>query len=589
MKYKGLLSITVAIRLPWDFKSPRNSIFLPPRRASPWIPRWISYARDFRNRSRSDFRKRANALRDLLNRNFLVQFSGWEGYRLESLAQGSHREGDARYKQSRSVFWPPNNCTIPMSLQFGTAAHKEASANAMVTTDDVENSVNEFVIEPSSRTQPNHYAVRDCIAHVIAVRRSQLYHPAAAVRRHNVFLPPGELSVIEGQSRSRFIVVAYLSFFRNPDCVRVRRTFTFNTVFVPVRDDDGPAEITMEKARSFMASIGIHPSKKETKDGMKLTGDLPSFLYGGTPEGEFEGLKDLGRKLVKQLPPFCASATNRRRDEGKRDAQISAILRNQLSASVICIAALAVVSGDGVGYGVGKEIDDQMLAEFYISNLHKSWDWSCLEKECRDGAEVASSYFGYLNECSAAGCVLTVADASKERFPQWSILWNFGWYAHLATALASARQLVHSFHHELDKRPRDFRAFLALTEEFTTDFDESYGLDLKANQFKQQHQRALEISGLDRDRQELDRELSKFSESQDARTMHRLTRWILALTAIVVVSAVVTLWFARAGRLTSGVAVSVGRSVSYHEGGSGPELEGAKEQSPQVLRASGPP
>lgn len=571
-KHKGLLSIAVAIRLPWDFKSTRSSIFLPPERARPWILRWYWHVRDCQNRSRDDFRERAQALRKLLNRNFLSRFAGSEGYRLESLAQGNHRERDGRYMQSCSIFWPPMNCTVPISLQFNSAAREEMSAHAMVTTDDVEDSVNEFIIEPSSRRQLNHYAVRDCIGHIIAVRRSQLYHPAGAVRRHNIFLPPGEVSVIEGQNRSRFIVVAYLSFFRNPDCVRVRRTFTFNTVFVPVEDDDRPATVSIDEVHSFISSIGVHPTKKERRHGMKLTGDLCSFLFGNAQAVECEGLKELGRKLVRQLPPFHGSGPNRGKRARKRVEQISAILRNQLSASVTCIAALTTV-GDGK-CGALEELDDRLLSKFYVAELPENWDRSCLEKEFKEGTEWARSYFGYLRNCSAAGCVLTVADGCNEQFPLWSILWQFGWYAHLATALASARQLVQSFHHELDKRPRVFRTFLALTEEFTTDFDESYGLDLKANQFKQQHQRALQIAGLERDRQELDRELRNFSESQDARTMHRLTWGLLALTAIVVVAAVVTLWVGRASWLSP---VRVVRSGSGHERGRRPEATGAEK------------
>ena len=320
----------------------------------------------------------------------------------------------------------------------------------------------------------------------------------------------------------RFIVVAYLSYFRNPDCVR-GRTFTFNSLFIPVKGvNDQPAEITLEEARRFLTSIREHPSKQA--GGIIAKGDLTQFLFGEN-EITFNGLKQLGKELVKQLPPFCDSKEDPRKECKKgtrrRNEQISSILHNQLSASATCTAMLVTT---GKGYAARGKISDDMLSKFYISMPPENWVSSCLERKCNDnGTERSRSYFGYLNGCSAAGCVLAVADGRNEKFPQHSILWHFGWYAHLATALASALQLVQGFHHELDKRPKDSGMFLALTEEFTTDFDESYGLDLRANQYKQQHQKALRIAGLKRDRLELNRELSKFSESQNTRITHRLT------------------------------------------------------------------
>ena len=552
MKYKGLLSITVAIRLPWDFESKRSSIFLPPKCAWFWIRQWHWNVRDYRNRSRKDFRKRAEVLRKLLERDFLPQFAGSKEYSLESLTEEKkfEKSGKDRYMETPCDLGL-SKYTVPISLRFNPK--KKKSIHMVVITDDVDHPVNEFIINPKEKQpQSNPYAVRNFIGHIIGIRRSQLYHPAAAIRRHNIFLPPGELSV-KINKQKRFIVVAYLSFFRNPDCVRVRRTFTFNTVFVPVESDDKPATISIDEVRSFMESLGKHPADNDV-DGMELTGDLCTFLYGQNGKKvKCTGLRGLGRELVRQLPPFYGSeqscgndVTKRKR---KRNEQISGILRNQLSASVTGIAVLATVDKDvdGGAYEAWSNGEEKMLSGFYMAGLPGNRNRSCLEKEFNeDGTERARSYFGYLKNYSAAGCVLSVSDGHKEEFPKWSVLWNFGWYAHLVTALASAKQLIQGFHHELDKRPRGFRTFLALSEEFTTDFDEGYGLDLKVNQYKQQHQRVLAIARLGGDRRELDRELSKFSESQGARNMHWMTRWLLILTVVLAVVAIGTFLIGRA-------------------------------------------
>ena len=173
---------------------------------------------------------------------------------------------------------------------------------------DREKPINDLLLDLDDRPSSEIHRIRNSLAQLMAARRSRISLPSVALRRHQVFLPPGLLSGrigSPGDTSDHYVVVPYLTLSRDADAPYFRRTFSLSCFLVPVSlDQKKPAAIEASKLSAITNGFDTAAhSRFHLQEDYVLEGDLAEFI------GLERSAIDL-RGLTTAILVISASKTN---------------------------------------------------------------------------------------------------------------------------------------------------------------------------------------------------------------------------------------------------------------------------------------
>ena len=301
--YRVVLHCAVSLRVPWDVKLPKQSLF-PIRPTKNWLK--TSYEKvvynhkcgmvNPQNEIEEDFEKRAHEFKKRIEKHLADRNS-----EVKSLLKNCKHESDNRYSYFDCPYIKNNIPTkLPPELKF--SKYQSPKFDVRIITDCIDEPVNEFIVEEKDcnvKKINTSQEIQKVLAYLMALRRSVIFSNSVAIRRHHVFLPLAELTwKKDGGCYKKLYMVPYLTFYRNPDHFTVRRTFTYGVFYVP----DVAKPLAIDDCLKLLQSGSASGAGRwlDMATPFNIDGDLKKYV-GLNNNKPIPSLGDLEEKILGNL------------------------------------------------------------------------------------------------------------------------------------------------------------------------------------------------------------------------------------------------------------------------------------------------
>jgi hypothetical protein len=429
----------------------------------------------------------------------------------------------------------------PSSLEFSDDhGARELEEYLIVGGDAGAAYYNDFIVLPDGSTRIGSGAREDYKAAfdlllLCAYRRAALFKPEFSARLYYVCLPPARLQSHREQEHT-YLGVPILSLYRKPRGLTLRKLLAVNLILVPVDKSYvrprtfGNEELQFMLRREY---VGL-----QYPDGVELELDGELRTYLGPQCSACVSVHNLLESILLGaidrlvLEPKDRSDTLRRVFSSSRHSRIASAYLVTPTATESEITAW--------NKGAISPIEATLRTIVTLGGaVSAEWQRSLDIRKLRlnDDYGFDSHLAIFFNP--ETSCVSLLMSEEAERFPASSVKWALPWGVIGCTGLASLREMVSSFHHEIE-RNAGLESLFQVTSEFVEDFDEFYDLDLVMYNYKGWYQRLKVLDGSERDYAKLKEKMTALNEQLSMKAQV----WLAVLNLILAVVAVLAAVFA---------------------------------------------
>lgn len=403
----------------------------------------------------------------------------------------------------------------------------------------------EFALVPNE-SLPSEADLTRLQLHVLTIlgyRRSELFSPDLYLRLFSVALPPGRLRSSRDE-KSSFLIFPLLHLVRRTNGTGFRRLFSVSLILIPrtftKTTEPRPRPLLSQEIDSIRRELTSLTSPGSLMGSIILDGPLSEFLGSKTQMS----LGELADSVLYEVHNSLFGSS-----EGSNARSLHGSPANLTRSRVESCVTDANVEVDWPmrddsafpweDWLAGKEDPNLEKKLFELLRYGDSVSTSphSTARGLRLRALSTNDEFGLDTDVlqlfdPQTSLRLMIQHQKYEGSTTTAVVWSsFGWYLFTNVTLASLKEVIRSYHAEMETQT-GLASMLEVSREFLDTIDEFYDLDIRQHVLKLNYEKARHISGLDQDYRSLRESVSVLESEMAVDSTFKLNKLIFAFTIV---------------------------------------------------------